>query len=235
MSYIYINGCSFTWGDGLEKSSTYPYIIKDKLKSDIQCDAERGNSNHKIHRVSHKHILENHSKIKTVVIQWTFPDRYEYWEKKKNDKTGDNQSDWLPILPNYDNEASKAYYKNIYSDYHSNTDHMNESISLALLCEHYNIPYFFFEVDSSMQEYFQLPNNKQIEKMFKVKFPSYFDWKQSWNGIIERNNFKREDGFLENSHPTAESQKLMAKIIIFELTSTYSIYQKYTFPGGRKS
>ena len=81
---IYFDGCSWTWGAELEYpyQSRYSKIISDKLGAEEYNISKCGASNNRITRqllVDHKNINE----FDLVIIQLTYPQREEYYDKRK--------------------------------------------------------------------------------------------------------------------------------------------------------
>ena len=81
---IYFDGCSWTWGAELKDpfQSRYSKIICDKLKAEEYNISKKGASNNRITRqllVDHKNINE----FDLVIIQLTYPQREEYYDKRK--------------------------------------------------------------------------------------------------------------------------------------------------------
>ena len=81
---IYFDGCSWCWGAELKdpQQSRYSRIICDKLGAEEYNIAKCGASNNRITRqllVDHKNINE----FDLVIIQLTYPQREEYYDKRK--------------------------------------------------------------------------------------------------------------------------------------------------------
>ena len=81
---IYFDGCSWTWGAELKDpyQSRYSKIVSDKLGAEEYNISQRGASNARMVRqllVDHKDISE----FDLIVIQMTYPQRMEYYDKDK--------------------------------------------------------------------------------------------------------------------------------------------------------
>tara|TARA_B100000424_G_scaffold255289_1_gene234121 strand:+ start:63 stop:695 length:633 start_codon:yes stop_codon:yes gene_type:complete len=81
---IYFDGCSWTWGAELKDpyQSRYSKIVSDKLGAEEYNISQRGASNARMVRqllVDHKDLSE----FDLIVIQMTYPQRMEYYDKDK--------------------------------------------------------------------------------------------------------------------------------------------------------
>ena len=79
MRYIYLNGCSFVVGLGVEKEKTIIDIISKKLNCEYFNDSFDGASNDYIKRATINWLLENEDKWKDllVLVGWTEFGRFE--------------------------------------------------------------------------------------------------------------------------------------------------------------
>lgn len=81
---IYFDGCSFCWGAELKDpyQSRYSKIICDRLGAEEYNISKKGASNSRIVRqllVDHKNICD----FDLVIVQLTYPQRQEYYDKEK--------------------------------------------------------------------------------------------------------------------------------------------------------
>ena len=149
-------GCSFTFGDELDdlpdwyedmedernfmphklkyhkpSKKSYPYILGSFLDFDVENNGWRGGSNDRIFRTFFDHVLNN-KKNSIYVIQWTFPDRTEFWSNKKQFYVG-----VVPTLIDKD-----EYTKEHYLNYHDENDVLSRLVryiwSVDAICEKNN-------------------------------------------------------------------------------------------------
>ena len=73
---LYINGCSFTYGDSLPKEQTWPELLSKKLNLNLLNHSENGNSMQTISFNSVNYLSKLNSKDTLVVIGLTWEPRY---------------------------------------------------------------------------------------------------------------------------------------------------------------
>jgi hypothetical protein len=97
MSYLYVNGCSYTYGHPTEenqhtiKQQRPTWTWSDHLSQHYDHmvnEAWFGGSNHRIFRRTLEFFEGRDSKDWTAVIQWTNPDRYEYYDSEHDTHVG---------------------------------------------------------------------------------------------------------------------------------------------------
>lgn len=112
---IYSNGCSFTQGDELNKTSlAWPHLLAKKLNTEAFNDAVSGGTNYRTVYRTTKHIKENHD---LYVVAWTTYARYTYYKSDNNFEINFN-----PQLKNtlYENEKFYSQWgKDLYLHWHN--------------------------------------------------------------------------------------------------------------------
>jgi len=82
MKYLYYNGDSFC-GDGVKRfDETFGQLLGDKYNLEVNHAWKGGSSNHRIHRTTVNHIMNNQSKLQDTLflIGWTKPTRFELYD-----------------------------------------------------------------------------------------------------------------------------------------------------------
>lgn len=231
---LYSIGDSVTWGAELEnkEQQRYSYLVS-KQKGWIDCNnASAGVSNDYMYRhtirdvshwIKHKEVWsEETGWVKSdklcVIVGWTAPTRFEWWEDGKfvqerlwapYDKWGEVDSDKM---------TDAMFVLNQTQDRPSYIRTFNHIISLSSFLSQYKIPHFFFNTfyDYSIPSE---PFNK-IDKFGKetyqtdleclwgfipdtLKEVSMYEYLNSVNGKL-----------LKRMHPSAESHRLWAEYLI---------------------
>lgn len=100
MKYLFTNGDSWTWGQGLQEDQVFPpfphkrkprgqwpEVLGEKLNIEVINIAENGSSNERILRSTIEWVVDNKDKINETlfIIGWTISDRWEWWSNFKQD------------------------------------------------------------------------------------------------------------------------------------------------------
>ena len=108
---IYFDGDSWTKGVDLDdESQRFSTIVSNKLGSEEYNISKKGKSNNRI--VRHLLLENDISQYDLAIIQMTFPNRMEYYNKKWRS---------ISIGKSVNNEFWKQYYKEIYNDTYGST------------------------------------------------------------------------------------------------------------------
>ncbi len=105
MSKIYVDGCSFTYGEGLSRE----YSLANLISADIDMSSP-GKSNNNIIHDTYQHINE----ADIFVLGFTFADRTTLWDN--NRPLGVNPSKME--LENLSNQTNAALLEEKYKDFH---------------------------------------------------------------------------------------------------------------------
>ena len=237
MLALYSHGDSVVWGAELEdkKNERFSHHLANSLNA-IDCNnASAGVSNDYIYRQTIRdvsHWLQNGvvwsedngwltaSKM-IVVIGWTAPTRFEWWNGNKYqqerlwagyDKWGDNDKD---------RTTEDEFVLNQTADIPSYIKTFNHIIGLSAFLQSNNIPYYFF---NTFYEYkFPIEPKDLIDNYGKPHFQLDFNslWKQlpdefTFGTMYDYIKFMGE-GFLPRNHPTKEAHKEWSYFLIKEL------------------
>ena len=123
---LYVTGCSFTYGDGLEESvrqdSNWAGLIGARLGIPVINQSRGGGSNDMIYRAAVTGIsqLLAQSRKPLVIICWTARHRREIFDIQQNR--------YRSVMPPFDNamlerfRCDRAQYDQLYFEYHSSED-----------------------------------------------------------------------------------------------------------------
>ena len=190
---IYFDGCSNTWGAGLEtpELSRYSRLVSEHFGAEENNIAKRGGSDKRVLR----NLLETDlSEFDYIIVQMTFKNRTEYW--------CDNKKRWMSI--NLDSIKRKGverklngsffwkdYFKDVYTDklgsinqltyYHAMRNVLKDKKHLIIgICNH----------------------GQRVQAPVEYNFTNF----ESHNTI----KYKSE----RSNHPSEEGHKLIAEVII---------------------
>jgi hypothetical protein len=237
MLALYSHGDSVVWGAELEdkKTERFSHYVANNLNAMDCNNASAGVSNDYIYRQTMRdvsHWLSNrvvwsedngwiNASNLIVVIGWTAPTRFEWWDGNKYqqerlwvgyDKWGDNDKD---------RTTEDQFVLNQTSDIPSYIRTFNHIISLSAFLEKHNISYYFF---NSFYEY-KLPKEPTdlIDNYGKPHFQLDLNslWSQlpdefTFGTMYEHIKFMGE-GFLPRNHPSKEAHKEWGYFLIKEL------------------
>jgi len=234
MRVLYSNGDSTTWGAELEnkENERYSSIISNE-KGWVDCNnASAGMSNDYMYRQTLRDITHwlKYKKVWSeesgwvesdklfVIIGWTAPTRFEWWENGEfkqerlwasYDKWGSTDSDKM---------TDAMFAINQTQDIPSYIKTFNQIISLSAFLEKYNIPYFFF---NTFYQY-DIPNEpkNKIDKFGKEEYQTGLEtlWEYLPSEFKTYNmyDYLKENGgdFLTRNHPSSRSHKMWANYLL---------------------
>lgn len=137
--HLFVCGCSYTYGMGIQWHQTFPYVFKESwAKSQgIQPEAinllnfaQQAASNDYITRT----VLSQCFRVKPdlLLVQFTTKERYEYLDERGAQNVGP----WL------ENEASQNYYR-FYTEQMGLLNTIKNILLVQTFCKLHNIPYLF--------------------------------------------------------------------------------------------
>jgi hypothetical protein len=194
---IYVNGCSYTYGDELQSTnSAWPIILGNKLNATVVNDAVNGGTNQRTVYRTIKNLKED---FDLYIIAWTTNTRFTFYKSDNNFETNFN-----PQLTNvlYGNEDyyqkwGKTLYTVWYNELYSFKLWLQQIIQLQALIQkpylmvntmHNNIASWFTEKDkfiNSVKSHinFHIMNDEQI-------FAEY-DEIMYYSNLIDKDKFYR--------------------------------------------
>ena len=227
---LYTIGDSVTWGAELQykEQERYSKLVANHLNA-IDCNnASAGVSNDYIFRNSLRDILQwvetkriwdedngwvNDDKL-MVLIGWTAPTRFEWWDGKKyqQERLWEGYDKWGIVDEQRTTEDKFILHQNeLIPSYIRTFNHIN---SLQSILELYNIDYYFFNAFYHYEDITE-PKDKidtfgrDTEKLGLEYLKTYMD---------NMYDYLNENGgtFHERKHPTKESHEMWANYIIKE-------------------
>ena len=248
MACLIAGGDSFTYGSELQgcydenanevaSPNSYTSLIAKELNLDYNCVAWPGFSNDAIARTVINQC-SNNTDIDLVIVNWTFPGRYEF---RFNDKL-EQISVWNTLNDNSEikkqfigqndtvlqhhidkfnsdeerglNGFSRTFFGHVGSSkYHETYNYLGNIIKLQNYLELYQIPYLFLSVDQSLGECDQWCSDLTNKILFdQIDLDSWF-W---FPGDLGFYTWAKENNFpFGTTHPL-ESAHIEAATLIYE-------------------
>ena len=178
MSRLITLGCSHTICEGLENPSkdSWPSILSKKFNKKLINLAERGGSNRTI---QHSVYTFEFQQDDTVIILWTYPDRYHFF-KNKNTHTG--------LINSWGKGRSEVWFKDFHTTYNEKFDNQTIVNQVNLFLKNKNIKLYNLLVSSEFDYYFDITDLDIIDidftKKYLEKYPRGID---GWHMGIEGN------------------------------------------------
>ena len=238
MSYLYVDGCSFTWGLELDNppEENWGYFLGKKLNLPVKNKSYNGQGNEEMFRKLFEVLYLKDDLPSTIVIQLTLPtririynDSIKTWEAVGVGANWEFQKDGMVTK-----EAEDFYFKYFYSDYERLYNTFRQLLFFKDKCDSLGIKFYFFDgIYDFMKETERINNsaNKDVlgdiyqiivEKKFCL-YDGVFSWNDINNGdrkefrdqfnlFWEGREFKPspDEFFCSDDHPTKESHKFMA-------------------------
>lgn len=162
---IYVNGCSFTFGDELANTNnSWPCILANKLKTTVLNDAISGGTNYRTIYRTTKHLKDSYD---LYIVAWTFTSRYTFYKSDNNFEINFN-----PFLsnnlygndPNYTNWG-KILYQHWHNELYSFKLWLQQIIHLQATFEKYNKKYLMINTASNNLNKWLAPKDKFIDSV----------------------------------------------------------------------
>lgn len=226
ISHLVVNGCSYTYGQGLPDrlNQNWPSLLAKSL--DLPCVnlATPGSSNSAIHRKTYEYILQNAEtgSVPLVIIAWSMYWREERFVVLNGEDAGFRQ---ISILhPINDGMFTERPYKinseelqlNWNEDYHL-IRNLLLKISLIQLLENLNIPYIMTDYQEDSYQY---------EESIRYLKPYY---QRMWHLVQDHKNhlsksivyYTHNMDKCEDGHDGIESQKWIAEYFKGHIAQMY--------------
>tara|TARA_B110000977_G_scaffold49855_1_gene67749 strand:- start:2345 stop:2953 length:609 start_codon:yes stop_codon:yes gene_type:complete len=185
MSRLITLGCSHTYCEGVSNTSSesWPSILSNKLDKKLINLGSPGSSNRAI---QHNVINFTFELDDTVIILWTYPDRYHFFLDKEKD-TG--------LINIWGKGRSEAWFRDFHTDYNEKFDNKTivNQVNLFLKSKRVNVVNLL--VSSEFNYYFDITNLNTINstlvtydidftKDYLEKYPRGID---NWHMGVEGN------------------------------------------------
>lgn len=153
VSHIVVNGCSWTYGQGLANPSkdAWPALLSKKLNIPIVNIAMPGSGNDSIFRRSSQYLFKNlptNSKP-LFIIAWSHIDREEAWNIHEGRYRGITCTDVNNL-----SLREKAYIEN-FNSYDRYLRSLSLKISMIAILNTFNIPYMIGDYENSAKDFIE--------------------------------------------------------------------------------
>ena len=240
MSYLYVDGCSFTWGTELDNppEENWGYILGNKLELPSQNHSYQGQGNDEIFRKLYELLYLNDGSLPPIiVIQLSELARIRIFDDIDMKWKSAGMASW--DLPK---KTQNYYWKYYYSTYQNVYYLFVQMLLLKDKCDSLGIEFYVFDgiCDINLHCLRGIKEHKQ-----KVKLLNLYQFVKDkkfllYNGDYSWNNINKEDEFhttntllnyhdlfwknrpgkpevgewsLDDGHPTKESHEFMANEI----------------------
>jgi len=181
---LFVNGCSFSWGDELQdrRTQAYPKLLHNRLEYELVDFSECGASNDKILRTTLEFLQKNKDKKDDmfVIVQWSAILRREF-----------HSNGWYKITPSMINTRPEAdLWYTLQSQEQDNLIFYFQVSFLQLWLEKHGFKYFMFRKDDGNSPMVikdgsnrtvtdrydtKFLNEEQISEINLETFPSFID------------------------------------------------------------
>jgi len=220
-------GCSFIFGSDLADTHevvntpsklTWPALLAKHLKYSYSCHARPGSGNLQI---AEKVLIQaNNNDNDLYVINWSWIDRFDYYN---SNHTGITWQDWSTIMPVDSTDLAKIYYRDLHSEYQ---DKLTTLMLIKLVIDtlkQKGIPFLMTYMDNLIfdQEWHTTPAVIDLQNYIKPYMTSFND--QTFL------DWSREHRYPESEkwHPLEEAHTAAADYMIkvFDKQKTVDLVQ----------
>ena len=165
MKRIVSFGCSHTFGEGVidPEVNSWPAILGTKLNIPVLNLGIPGGSNRYI---QHKVFNADLNKDDTVIILWTYPDRYHFFESK------DKHTGLINIWS--ESKNSKFWFKNLNNEYNEQFDNQTIVNQVNLFLLNKGVQVYNLVVDEDFNYYFKLGSCPTLDINFTRDYLKFF-------------------------------------------------------------
>ena len=243
MSYLYVDGCSFTWGTELDNppEENWGYILGNKLELPVLNNSYQGQGNDEIFRKVYELLYLNSGSLPSIiVIQLSELTRIRIFDDIDMKWKSASQATW-----DFPKKTRDYYWKYYFSVYQNVYYLFVQMLLLKDKCDSLGIEFYVFDgiCDINLHCLRDIRDVKGNQEKIKLlylyqsikdkKFLLY-NGDYSWNNINKKDKYhnantilnyhdsfwknrpdKPEDGgwSLDDGHPTKESHEFMANEI----------------------
>lgn len=178
MSRLITLGCSHTYGEGVSNPSreSWPAVLSKKLDMELINLGRPGASNRVIqHNVCNFSFVEDD----TVIILWTYPDRYHFFIDEEND-TG--------LINIWGKGRSEMWFKNFHTEYSERFDNKTIVNQVNLYLKDKGINTINLLVSSEFKYYFDMTDLNTFDIYFTEDYlAKYSRGEDKWHMGSEGN------------------------------------------------
>lgn len=212
-NYIYVNGCSYTYGIGIEVSEQrqkrWATLLSNKLGTDVLNSACPGSSNFRISRHTYQDILTADKLPSLGIIMWSDGPRQEYFRPQEN------EYDWLDmaqVTPQgvgsiksfFHRDAFESFFSFINSEQRALMHTINHMLSVEMLFKAHNIPLIHLQFKSNTNRHYRhfIETNKDTNSRPLRNVMKHIE---ACVGYLEKNNpyvygFNKDESFGKLMH-----------------------------------
>jgi hypothetical protein len=239
MNYLYVDGCSFTWGVGLDNppEENWGYLLSKRLELQLKNNSGPGKGNDEIFRKIYELLYSNKNLPSIIVIQLSELTRIRIYD--------DVDMKWKSASPaawDFPKKTQDYYWRYYYSIYQNVYYLFFQMLLFKDKCDSLGIEFYVFDgiCDINLRCLKNIEENLEKEKLLdlyqSVKDKNFllYNGDYSWNNINKKDKYhnaniilnyhdlfwknrpdKPEDGewSLDGDHPTKESHEFMANEI----------------------
>jgi hypothetical protein len=167
--YIYVNGCSYTYGIGIETSEIrdkrWSTLVAREFNVEVTNSSCPGSSNFRIARHTYQDILTASTLPEIAIIMWSDGPRQEFFRPQEN------EYDWLDmaqITPQgaggiksfFHKDAFESFFSFINSEERALMHTIQHMLSVEMLFKGFNIPVLHLHFKSNTNRHFRHLNEK---------------------------------------------------------------------------
>ena len=240
MSYLYVDGCSFTWGTELDNppEENWGYILGNKLELPVLNNSYQGQGNDEIFRKVYELLYLNSGSLPSIiVIQLSELTRIRIFDDIDMKWKSASQATW-----DFPKKTRDYYWKYYFSVYQNVYYLFVQMLLLKDKCDSLGIEFYVFDgiCDINLHCLRGIKEHKQKVKLLglyqsiKDKKFLLYNGDYSWNNINKKDKYhnantilnyhdsfwknrpdKPDDGewVCDGGHPTKESHEFMANEI----------------------
>lgn len=208
-------GCSFTFGDGVDHTESWPFRLGKKLAVPAYNYGKSGASNKLITSEVFRVVDPGKHKDSLVVVAWSSHMRTSFWD--------DKDRRWESILvetASYKDhfiKASEYYYGNIYSDYDAFFTSFVHKLTVEAYLKKHNIRYVFLNALHEEYEYLKIVDTTLHKLRESIDQTNYMDF---YGSIYEQMCMDRPQYICttDNYHPSIKGHEMIANNLLNFIT-----------------
>ena len=239
MSYLYVDGCSFTWGLELDNppEENWGHLLGKKLELPVINNSYNGQGNDEMFRKVYELLYTTKSLPSIIVIQLSELSRIRIFDDIDMKWKSASESSW-----NFPKKTQDYYFKYYFSVYQNVYYLFTQMLLLKDKCDSLDIEFYVFDgiCDINLHCLRGIKENQEKVKLLglyqsiKDKKFLLYNGDYSWNNINQKDKYHNantilnyHDSFWKNrpdkpddgewdrdgGHPTKESHEFMANEI----------------------
>jgi hypothetical protein len=162
---IYVNGCSFTYGEELRDiKRAWPYLLAAKLKTAVVNDAVNGGTNY---RTVYHSIKNSKQDYDLYIIAWTFYSRYTFYKSDNNFQVNFNPqlADGLYEKEYFYSKWGQELYKFWHNELYAFKTWLQQIIQLQSTFEKFKKNYLMINTAANSLDKWLAPENQFLSSV----------------------------------------------------------------------